>query len=214
MALDARKVLPTKINLIRLKREEKVIRKVRKVMEEKREVLLLYIRQAIADYEKYYNDVARSLIEFYDSFYLGVSDEGFSTVKRTASNVKPGLSVREFKKVLFAVKVPSYEVDVSTYPLLRYSPGSSPYLVDSLEMMKDILPNLLKLAELEETLRLLIKELKETQRLINAIDYVILPSYEKVTKFINMVLEERMREEFIRLKLLKRKLERREESAS
>ncbi|MEB3755764.1 MAG: V-type ATP synthase subunit D, partial [Desulfurococcales archaeon] len=90
----------------------------------------------------------------------------------------------------------------------------SPYLVDSLEMMKSILPNLMKLAELEETLRLLIKELKETQRLINAIDYVILPSYEKVTKFINMVLEERMREEFIRLKLLKRKLERREEAAS
>ncbi len=214
MALDARKVLPTKINLIRLKREEKVIRKVRKVMEEKREVLLLYIRQAIADYEKYYNDVAKSLIEFYDNFYLGVADEGFSSVKRMAGNVKPGLSVREFKKVLFAVKVPSYEVDESTYPLLRYSPGSSPYLVDSLEMMKTILPNLLKLAELEETLRLLIKELKETQRLINAIDYVILPSYEKVTKFINMVLEERMREEFIRLKLLKRKLERREEVAS
>ncbi len=210
MALDTRKVLPTKINLIKLKREDKVIRKVRKVMEEKREVLLLYIRQAIVDYEKYYNEVAKSLMSFYENFYLGVADEGFSSVNRLAGNVKPSLAVKEYRRVLFAVRVPSYEVDEDSYPSLRYPPGTSPYLVEAMEEMKGILPKLVKLAELEEALRMLIKELKETQRLINAIDYVIIPSYERVIKFINMVLEERMREEFIRLKILKRKLQRRE----
>ena len=210
MALDTRKVLPTKINLSKLKREDKVIRKVRKVMEEKREVLLLYIRQAIVDYEKYYNEVAKSLMSFYENFYLGVADEGFSGVNRLAGNVKPSLAVKEYRRVLFAVRVPSYEVDEDSYPSLRYPPGTSPYLVEAMEEMKGILPKLVKLAELEEALRMLIKELKETQRLINAIDYVIIPSYERVIKFINMVLEERMREEFIRLKILKRKLQRRE----
>ena len=46
MAVDPRKVLPTKINLIRLRREEKMLRKIRGVMEEKREVLLHYIKSA------------------------------------------------------------------------------------------------------------------------------------------------------------------------
>ena len=214
MALDARKVLPTKINLIRLKREEKVIRKVRKVMEEKREVLLLYIRQAVEDYEKYYNESMKLLMDLYGKFYLGVAEDGFAKVSSLAGSVEPSLEVDEHPRTLFAVKVSSYSLRKETVPKVVFPPGSSPYLVESQKLMEQLFPRLLKLAELEESLRKLISELKETQRLINAIDYVILPSYERVIKFIRMILEERMREEFIRLKLLKRKLERREQEAA
>ncbi len=52
MAIDPRKVLPTKINLIRLRREYRMIKKIRDVIEEKREVLLHYIRSAAEAYNR------------------------------------------------------------------------------------------------------------------------------------------------------------------
>ena len=62
-----------------------------------------------------------------------------------------------------------------------------------------------KLVELEYSLRRLLEELKKTQRLINAIDNVVMPSLVKAIKHISLVLEERSREEFMRLKMMKRK---------
>ncbi|MGC9187158.1 MAG: V-type ATP synthase subunit D, partial [Fervidicoccaceae archaeon] len=59
--------------------------------------------------------------------------------------------------------------------------------------------------ELENSIYRLIAELKSTQRLINSIDYAIMPDYERTIKYISLVLDERMREEFMRLKVLKEK---------
>jgi len=101
---------------------------------------------------------------------------------------------------------------VESIPGNPYPPDASPRLRESQEMLARLLPSILKLAEYEEMLRRLIEELRETQRLVNAMDYVILPSYQEAIKFIKAVLDERMREDFVRLKMLKRKREQKEEA--
>ena len=52
------------------------------------------------------------------------------------------------------------------------------------------------------------KELERTQKLINALEYVIIPQYENAISFIRATLEEREREEFVRLKKVKAVMER------
>jgi len=71
----------------------------------------------------------------------------------------------------------------------------------------------LKVIELEQTIRRLLEELKETQRLINALDNVVLPTLDRAISFIKMILDERAREEFIRAKFIKRRLEKAKETA-
>jgi V/A-type H+-transporting ATPase subunit D len=89
----------------------------------------------------------------------------------------------------------------------EYPPGTTPYSLDvSIELLREALEEIVKLAEAEATLKRLIEELRRTQKLINAIDYLIIPNYVNAIKRIRNVLEERMREEFIRLKLMKKKL--------
>jgi len=65
---------------------------------------------------------------------------------------------------------------------------------------------LVKLSELEATINRLLIELRNTQKLINSLDYYIIPLYQNVIKKIRLVLEERSREEFVRLKIMKSKL--------
>jgi V/A-type H+-transporting ATPase subunit D len=72
--------------------------------------------------------------------------------------------------------------------------------------LKDLMIELVKLSELEATINRLLIELRNTQKLINSLDYYIIPLYQNVIKRIRLVLEERSREEFVRLKIMKSKL--------
>jgi len=76
LAVDPRKVLPTKINLIRLRREEKMLRKIRGVMEEKREVLLHYIKSAAEEYNRYQREVFAEIDRLFTVYYQGMAEEG------------------------------------------------------------------------------------------------------------------------------------------
>ncbi|MCE4619315.1 MAG: V-type ATP synthase subunit D [Desulfurococcales archaeon] len=212
MAIDPRKVLPTKINLIKLRREEKMLRKIRGVMEEKREVLLHYIKSAGEEYNRYQNEVFRDIDKLFAYYYLGLAEEGEARARSYAEAVPDSTRVRVGTRILFAVKTPTFQPVRETVPGNPYPPEASPRLRESREMLVRLLPSILKLAEYEEMLRRLIAELRETQRLVNAMDYVILPSYQQAIKFIKSVLDERMREDFVRLKMLKRKLSEREEA--
>ncbi len=207
MAVDPRKVLPTKINLIRLRREYRMMVRIRSLMEEKREVLLHYIKSYAEEYNKYQKEVLAKLNDMFSEYYLGLSSEGLERVEGYTGNVAGTLHVSARSRVLFAVKVPTFHVDKGALPPLPIPLDADPHLAASFLKLRELTPSILKLAEYEETLRRLIMELKDTQRLINALDYVILPSYSKSINYIKSVLDQRLREDFIRLKTLKKKME-------
>ena len=71
------------------------------------------------------------------------------------------------------------------------------------KLIKNILPKVCKAAEYENAIFSLAKELERTQKLINALEFVIIPQYESAIYFIRATLEEREREEFVRLKKVK-----------
>jgi V/A-type H+-transporting ATPase subunit D len=76
------------------------------------------------------------------------------------------------------------------------------------KLIKNMLPGICKAAEYENAIFSLAKELERTQKLINALEYVIIPQYQDAIYFIKATLEEREREEFVRLKKVKVVLEK------
>ena len=209
MAVDPRKTLPTKINLIKLRREYKTIKKIRGVLEEKRSALILYIRSLIDKYEELYSNVYKNLREAYEHYEEVLPLVGYEEARRMAESYPPNLAVTLREKVLFAVRVPAIMVDEKQLEELDIPVNVPLDFTASLSRLREAFKGFLELVELEFSLRKLIEELKSTQRLINAIDHVIIPSYEKTIKHIKLVLDERMREEFLRLKELKAKMEKR-----
>ena len=63
-----------------------------------------------------------------------------------------------------------------------------------------------ELSELVTSVWRLAKELRKTQRRVNALQYIFIPDYEETVTFIESALEEREREEIFRLKMLKTKI--------
>ncbi|ABM80635.1 V-type ATP synthase subunit D [Hyperthermus butylicus] len=205
------RVLPTKINLIRLRRELATLRRIRKVIEEKRDVLLLYIRQVGADYQRAYQEAARRLAEAYGEFFMALAAVGgLEQAKPIIERLPESLRLSVYERVLFAVKTPGFRLRKETVPEAAISAVRLPARVyEARRKMLEALEDLIRVVESEAALRKLLRELKETQRLLNALDYSIIPSYESSIKYIKLVLDDRMREEVVRLKTLKRRLARR-----
>jgi len=208
------KVLPTKINLISLRRNLRTIRTIRRLLENKREVLLLYLRASAKEYEKYYNIISEEMKKVYESSLSASVQEGLIRIKEITSSVNRELKVNISTRIAFGVKVPT----ISVYPETIAKPTftlfeTSPYLDETYIKMKELNAKFIKNSlESEATLKSLIRELRRTQRLINSLDYFILPWYNQSIKFIRIVLEDRQREEFQRLKFIRKVLERRRAS--
>ncbi|MEJ2771093.1 MULTISPECIES: V-type ATP synthase subunit D [Stygiolobus] len=208
--MSSRKILPTKINLINLRRQIRLTRTIKRLLENKREVLLLYLRQYADEYEKTYGEVSKVLSDVYSTYLKGVSAEGIATIEQFASSVPSSLEVKSNTKLLFGVRIPIVELNEESIQKQPFGDVEiSPYILKSREEIAEAFKKILLLVEMESAIRSLTLELRKTQRLINAIDTSILPYYNSSAKYIKSVLDDRTREEFSRLKMIRRVLQRR-----
>ena len=67
----------------------------------------------------------------------------------------------------------------------------------------------IKLSMVENSAYRLANNIKKTQKRANALKNITIPTYERLTKDITNALEEKEREEFTRLKVIKRQKEKR-----
>ena len=207
MAIDPRSILPTKINLINLRRNLNTIVKIRKILEDKRDVLLLNIRIVSNEYAKVQKTVIEKLEKAYEMYFLALSESGFSSLDIIEKSISKTVRINIGERAAFGIKVPVLAVDRESLQDPSYLSTTLPITIAiASRILKDVLEDLIKMVEAEATLNRLIDELRNTQKLINALDYVIVPNYRLAIKRIKLVLEERMREDFTRLKLMKRKL--------
>ena len=203
-----KKVLPTKIELIRIKKSLKVSRGVYKILEDKREVLLRRLDEMISKAGNAREELWDPISEAYSSLYDAYLKMGPLTVETIASTVPQSLTVSIDVKKIVDVDVPTITIDEKKVGL-TYSFSDTCSKIDVAAMtLRQILAKVCKAAEFENAIFRLANELEKTQRLINALEFIIIPQYEEGIKSIASTLEEREREEFVRLKHVKKVLQR------
>lgn len=69
--------------------------------------------------------------------------------------------------------------------------------------MADLLPDLIKLAEIEKTCNMLADEIEKTRRRVNALEHIMIPEMEETIKYIQMKLEDNERSNITRLMKVK-----------
>ena len=213
MSFSSRSIVPTKIELIKFKRSLKVAKMVHKILDDKREVLLKRIDEMIEEASKAREEIWTPLQDVYEAVRDAYLKLGTSTVESIAELTPPSLEVDVNVRRIVDVKVPTLQVISKEQNALSYSLADTNVSVDKAsKLIKNLLSGICKAAEYENAIFSLAKELERTQRLINALEYVIMPYYQHAIKYITHSLEEREREEFVRLKKVKSTLEKRKGS--
>jgi V/A-type H+/Na+-transporting ATPase subunit D len=205
-----KQVVATKIELIKIRRSMQISKMVHKILDDKREVLLKKIDEMIDEANKAREDIWDPLDDLYKAIFQSYLTLGNSVIQSLASSTPPSIAVDVHIKRIVDVKIPSLEVSTKNKsPNLTYGFSDTNSSLDqATKLIRDILPGICKAAEYENAIFSLAKELEKTQKLINALEYVIIPQYQNALTFIKSTLEEREREEFVRLKKVKAVIER------
>jgi V/A-type H+/Na+-transporting ATPase subunit D len=204
------RVTATKIELIKIRRSMQVGKMVHKILDDKREVLLKKIDEMIEEANKARGDIWTPLAEIYSSVYDSYMSLGTATLESISDSTPSTMEVDVNVRRVVDVRIPTLQVKTKQGGQeLSYGFMETNASVDKgAKLIKNILPQICKAAEYENAIFSLAKELERTQKLINALEYVIIPQYETAISFIRATLEEREREEFVRLKKVKAVLER------
>src|SRR3954454_4211653 len=205
------RVSATKIELIKIRRSMQVSKMVHKILDDKREVLLKKIDEMIEEANKARGDIWSPLGEIYTAVYDAYMSLGTSTLESISDSTPSVMEVDVNVRRIVDVKIPTLQVKTKEGGQeLSYGFIETNSSVDkAAKLIKNILPKICKAAEYENAIFSLAKELERTQKLINALEFVIIPQYEGAVAFIRATLEEREREEFVRLKKVKVVIEKR-----
>ncbi len=107
---------------------------------------------------------------------------------------------------IMGVHVPKVEYDAipsrTGQPLYGYV-DTSAKLDEACNKFRELLMDILKLAEVEGTIERLAIEIEKTKRRVNALEHIFIPSLKATEKYIEMQLQEREREDFFRRKRIK-----------
>ena len=202
------KAPPTKLELIKVRRSLAVAKSVYKILEDKREVLLKRIDEMIDKAGDARAQMAEPLSEAYRSLLNSYLSLGSNTVESIAHTTPEQIDLDINVRVVVDVKVPTMAISEKNVGMTYGFNETNAKLDETTHIIRESLPKILSAAESENAILSLAKELEKTQRLINALEYVIMPNYEESMKLISAVLEEREREDFTRLKHVKKVLER------
>ena len=118
---------------------------------------------------------------------------------------KGELEIKVSEKSILNIKVPVF--DVSIMENNSYSLVDTPVdLDDAIIQLKEYFPDVVRVAELEQSIRLLAREIEKTRRRVNALEYVLIPQLEESIKFIKTKLDEMERSNISRLMKIKEML--------
>src|SRR6185295_7114629 len=198
-------VTATKIELIKIRRSLQVSSMVHKILDDKREVLLKKIDEMIEEANKAREDIWTPLGEIYTAVYNSYMSLGTSTLEAVSDSTPSIMEVDVNVRRIVDVKIPTLQIKTKEGgSQLSYGFAETNASVDkAAKLIKNMLPGVCKAAEYENAIFSLAKELERTQKLINALEYIIIPQYQDAVYFIKATLEEREREEFVRLKKVK-----------
>ena len=203
-------VTATKIELFKYKRSDQVASMVQKILDDKRKVLLKNIEEMIAEAQKTRGGIWEPLQEIYESVNESYLSLGVGTVDSVAQSTPGVMEVESDVKRVVDVTIPVLTVTEKDTKSMPYGFADTNSSIDrASKQIKELMPKICKAAEYENSIFSLAKALEKTQKLLNALENVIIPQYKQKIRFILSTLEEREREEFAKLKKVKAKMESR-----
>lgn len=200
-------VNPTRMELTRQKKKLATATRGHKLLKDKRDELMRRFLELVRENKALREKVEAGIAAANQNFVLaraGMSDAVLNTAMLAP---KQEVYIELSSKNIMSVEVPQMEVKTRTPDANDiYSYGyafTSADLDDSINSLAELLPDMLRLAEVEKSCQLMAEEIEKTRRRVNALEHVMIPDAQQKIKYITMKLDENERSTQIRLMKVK-----------
>ena len=195
--------VPTKGNLIAAKSSLTLARQGYELMDKKRNILIREIMDLNERAKGIQTEIDETFAEAYSALEKANVELGIRNVETFAFNVTPESSIRIKSRSIMGTEIPLVKhKEEQRNPVYSFygTTESLDKAKASFEKVKDLT---IKLSMIENAAYRLAYNIKKTQKRANALKNITIPNYETLIKTISNALEEKEREEFTRLKVIK-----------
>ncbi|MDR2446450.1 MAG: V-type ATP synthase subunit D [Treponema sp.] len=198
-------VAPTKSNLLKTKERLATAEEGYDLLEQKREILVMELMRKVEEVKLLERDLDAAVEKAYPALKRMLITVGRERADRIACGVKYTFNTREKRFQIAGINLPGLEVQTPD-PELKYSPENSFAECDeTVIQFFNLLKILTNLAAVRTIAWRLAREVRKTQRRVNALEKMLIPTARETMAYIEASLEERERDSFFTSKLLKKK---------
>lgn len=195
---------PTKGNLMLAKNSLALANQGYELMDKKRNILLKEIMDLIDKAKDIQSQIDTTFRKAYDALQKANMEMGIAIVEQISYTVPVENSIRIKARSVMGTEIPLVEYD-ETPPAPTAAFYSTRSSLDAAKAAFEKVKTLsIELSMIENAAIRLAANIKKTQKRANALQNITIPKYEALAKDIGNALEEKEREEFTRLKVIKR----------
>jgi V/A-type H+-transporting ATPase subunit D len=201
-------IAPTKSNLLRVKERLAIAEEGHELLEQKREILVMELMARVEQVKILERNLYARAGTAYPCLKRMLVAVGRERAQRLARNISYRFELREKQVNAAGMRLAGLEIRVPDVEL-KYSPANSFAECDEtvLEFF-ELLRICTELAAVRTMAWRLAREVRKTQRRVNALEKMVIPAARETRAYIESALEERDRDSFFTSKLLKRNMGR------
>jgi len=200
-------VNPTRMELQGLKRKLVTARRGHKLLKDKRDELMRIFLDMVRENRALRVEVEAALMASNRHMAVARGAMPKEAIDVALMMPKQAMELEITEKNVMSVLIPVYQARFKTADENDiYSYGyafTSGDLDDAVASLSDVLPKLIRLAEVEKSCQLMAAEIEKTRRRVNALEHVMIPQYEETIRYITMKLDENERSATTRLMKVK-----------
>ncbi len=197
----AAQVFPTKGNLISTKKSLSLAKLGYELLDRKRNILIREMMSMIETAK----EVRESIEDTYKRAYnaLQYANITMGVISAIAESIPVEDSVNITYRSVMGVELPTITIDDKPFKMSYGFYDTNSALDLAFKSFSEVKKMTVLLTEVENSIFRLATNIKKTQSRANALRNIIIPKFEETIKYISNSLEEKEREDFSRLKVIK-----------
>ena len=199
-------VPPTKSNLFAVREQLSIAREGYELLEQKREILVMELMRMVEEVKLLERDLDRRVDSAYGALKGMIVRIGRGNAREVSAGIRFDYVVKEKQGKLMGIPLPTIDVENPRMTLKYSYMGTLGSCDKTMLEFFDLLKLIARMAEIRTMVWRLAKEVRKTQRRVNALEKIVIPDVIETKSFIEGVLEEREREVFFVQKILKGRL--------
>lgn len=199
--MSNQQVFPTKGNLIATKKTLQLSSLGFDLLDKKRNILVKEMMELIEESKELREKIEKIYVDAYNA--LQMANLTIGTIGEIAMTIPIEDSITLRFRSVMGVDIPIVEYEEQPIQLDYGLSESNIYLDIAYHCFHDVKNITAILAQVENGIYRLGKAIVKTKRRVNALENVVIPNLRQTVKYISDALEEKEREEFARLKVIK-----------
>lgn len=200
-------VNPTRMQLTKLKKQLTTAVRGHKMLKDKRDELMRQFLDLIKETRELREKVEKELSQSSAHFVNASAVMSKQALDASLMSPKQQVTVDVASRNVMSVETPVFSYKTRTGDegdIFPYGFAFTSFELDDAVMsLNELLPDLIRLAQIEKSCEMMSAEIEKTRRRVNSLEHVMIPRYRETIKYISMKLEENDRSSRTRLMKVK-----------